>query len=82
METDLIFTRGVDLPGFASCPLPDTDDGRRLLRGHFRDLIAVARAHRAGAIPESPTRVANRDRGAARAIRLHIRARQHGGRSR
>ena len=28
METDLIFTRGIDLPGFASYPLLETEDGR------------------------------------------------------
>ena len=33
METDLIYNRGVDLPGFASYPLLETEDGRNILRG-------------------------------------------------
>ena len=33
METDLIFTQGVDLPGFASYPLLETEAGRPLI-GH------------------------------------------------
>ena len=34
METDLIFNRGVDLPGFASYPLLETEEGRETLRGY------------------------------------------------
>ena len=65
METDLIFNRGVDLPGFASYPLLETEDGRATLAGYFREMISVARSHGLGVILESPTWVANRDRGAA-----------------
>ena len=65
METDLIFTHGMDLPGFASYPLLETEDGRALLRGYMRDLIALGRRAGTGVILESPTWVANRDRGAA-----------------
>ncbi len=64
METDLMFTQGVDLPGFASYPLLETDKGQTLLSEYFEDLIAVARNVGAGVIFESPTWVANRDRGA------------------
>ncbi len=63
METDLIFSKGVDLPGFASYPLLETDEGRALLDGYFRDLIAMGQEHSTGVILESPTWVANRDRG-------------------
>jgi homocysteine S-methyltransferase len=80
METDLIFTRGVDLPGFASFPLLETQEGRNLLRQYFKDMITLGdetskvtgkesgketgRKTRVGVILESPTWVANRDRGA------------------
>ncbi len=32
METDLIFNRAYDLPGFAAYPMLETPDGRALLR--------------------------------------------------
>jgi homocysteine S-methyltransferase len=65
METDLMFTQSVDLPGFASYPLLESEEGRTQLKGYFRDLIAVGEEHGIGVILESPTWVANRDRGAA-----------------
>lgn len=65
METDLILTRGVKLPGFASYPLLETEEGRTLLQGYLKDMIALGKATGAGVILESPTWVANRDRGAA-----------------
>jgi homocysteine S-methyltransferase len=64
METDLIFNRGIDLPGFASYPLLETEDGRAMLYGYCGDLIDVAREKGVGVILESATWVANRDRGA------------------
>ncbi|MCK0142399.1 homocysteine S-methyltransferase family protein [Aliiroseovarius sp. F20344] len=64
METDLLFTQGFDLPGFASYPLLETTAGRRQLRAYYEDLIALARDKDVGAILEAPTWVANRDRGA------------------
>lgn len=64
METDLIFNRGVDLPGFASYPLLESEQGRALLRTYIQDIIAIARKTGVGVILESPTWVANRDRGA------------------
>ncbi len=64
METDLIFTRGIDLPGFASYPLLETAEGRALLQDYMQDLIALGRATGAGVILESPTWAANRDRAA------------------
>lgn len=65
METDLIFNQGVDLPGFASYPLLKTTEGRKLLEGYLKDLIALGKETHSGVILESPTWVANRDRGAA-----------------
>jgi len=65
METDLMFTQSVDLPGFASYPLLESKEGRAQLNGYYRDLIAVGKEHGIGVILESPTWVANRDRGAA-----------------
>ncbi|MEL6884077.1 MAG: homocysteine S-methyltransferase family protein [Pseudomonadota bacterium] len=64
METDLIFNKGVDLPGFASYPLLKTSEGRELLKGYLKDLIALGKETHSGVILESPTWVANRDRGA------------------
>jgi homocysteine S-methyltransferase len=65
METDLIFNRGIELPGFASYPLLETPVGRGLLEGYLQDMIALGREIGVGVILESPTWVANRDRGAA-----------------
>ena len=65
METDLIFNRGIDLPGFASFPLLKTPEGRALLEEYLQSLIALGRETGTGVILESPTWVASRDRGAA-----------------
>lgn len=65
METDLIFSQGVDLPGFASYPLLETPDGRAHLRRYAVDHMALAAAHGVGAILETPTWVASPDRAAA-----------------
>ncbi|NDW53838.1 homocysteine S-methyltransferase family protein [Aliiroseovarius sp. PrR006] len=65
METDLLFTQGIDLPGFASYPLLETEKGRKILRRYFQELIEIGKSAGVGVILESPTWVANRDRGAA-----------------
>ncbi|MCR9148868.1 MAG: homocysteine S-methyltransferase family protein [Rhodobacteraceae bacterium] len=65
METDLIFNRGVDLPGFASYPLLETDQGRALLKEYLRDMVVLGSKTGTGVILESPTWVANRDRAAS-----------------
>ncbi|WP_371171324.1 hypothetical protein [Aliiroseovarius sp. 2305UL8-7] len=65
METDLLFTQNVDLPGFASYPLLETDHGRAHLSRYTADLIAPGQEHSVGVILESATWVANPDRGAA-----------------
>ena len=64
METDLMFTQGVDLPGFASYPLLETPSGRELLTQYYTDFIKLGQRENLGIILESPTWVANRDRGA------------------
>jgi len=64
METDLIFNRGIDLPGFASYPLLETKEGRETVRGYYAQLIDMARQKGVGVFLESVTWVANRDRGA------------------
>ena len=62
METDLIFTQGVDLPEFASFPLLETDAGRNRLTSYCTDLLELGREVSCGVILESPTWVANADR--------------------
>jgi homocysteine S-methyltransferase len=64
LETDLIFNHGVDLPEFASFPLVENDDGRRLLRRYYDGYAAVARRAGAGLTLESPTWRANHEWGA------------------
>jgi S-methylmethionine-dependent homocysteine/selenocysteine methylase len=63
METDLMFTQSVELPGFASYPLLESKKGRAQLYGYYCDLISLGKEHGIGVILESPTWVANRDRG-------------------
>ncbi len=64
METDLIFTQGVDLPRFASFPLLKTASGRSHLRRYCTELITLGAQHDLGVVLESPTWVANADRAA------------------
>ncbi len=63
-ETDLIFNRGVDLPGFAAYPLLNTEHGRLSLRGCSTAIIELAQKHDVGVILDSTTWIASRDRGA------------------
>jgi homocysteine S-methyltransferase len=65
METDLIFNRGIDLPGFASFPLLESDEGCEILMNYLADQVILAKQAGVGVLLESPTWVANRDRGAA-----------------
>lgn len=64
METDLIFTQGVDLPGFASFPLLKTPAGRAHLTRYATDLAQTAVNAGLGVILESATWVANCERAA------------------
>ena len=65
METDLIFNRGIDLPGFASYPLLETKEDRETLHEYYGKLIDMAGEKSVGVILESVTWVANRDLGSA-----------------
>ena len=42
LETDLIFNQGIDLPEFASFPLVEDTDGRRVLERYYAGYAAVA----------------------------------------
>ena len=63
LETDLIFRRGWDLPGFASFPLLTTEDGRTTLDDYYREHVAVAVRHGVGFVFETPTWRASSDWG-------------------
>lgn len=60
LETALIFLEGFDLPGFASFPLLETDEGMAALRRYFRDMLETARAHETGLILGTATWRASR----------------------
>lgn len=63
METDLIFNQGYDLPGFAAFPMIDKADGRDWLLRYYEGLIQIGRETGAGIILDTPTWMANPDRG-------------------
>jgi homocysteine S-methyltransferase len=54
-ESYLIFNQDVDLPSFASYPLWKTTEGRELLKGYLKDLLALGKETHSGVILESPT---------------------------
>ena len=64
LETDLIFTRGIDLPLFAAFPLLDSADGRAALREYFQPFLALAAEEDAGFVLDTATWRANGDWGA------------------
>jgi S-methylmethionine-dependent homocysteine/selenocysteine methylase len=61
LETDLLFNRGWDLPGFASFPLLDSEAGRAELASYVDDYVASARQHGVGLLLETFTWRANPD---------------------
>ena len=63
METDLIFNKGIDLPHFAAYPFVESDSGRKILKEYFTAMIDLAKKYQLGLMLESPTWMANRDRG-------------------
>jgi len=65
IETDLIFNQGVDLPGFATFPLLESEKGRALLAKSYLAQVELAREMGCGVMFESATWVANKDRAAA-----------------
>lgn len=62
--TDLIFNRGVELPGFASFPLVEDPKTQPIIMDQMRDLIHVAADAGLGCIVDTLTWMANRDRAA------------------
>ncbi|UWQ22304.1 homocysteine S-methyltransferase family protein [Jannaschia sp. W003] len=64
LETDLIFNRGIPLPGFAAFPLLETAEGRLILTRYCGDLVEIARAAGAGVHLETPTWMLSRERAA------------------
>lgn len=62
--TDLIFNRGVELPGFASFPLVEDPKVQPVIVDQMRDLVKVAAEADLGCIIDTLTWMANRDRAA------------------
>ncbi len=62
--TDLIFNRGVELPGFASFPLLEHPDTRAILADQMAELAQLAGELGLGCILDAPTWMANADRAA------------------
>ena len=61
LETTLIFQDGIDLPHFASFPLVDTEDGRRLLEAYYQSYARIALKAGTGFILDTATWRANPD---------------------
>ncbi len=72
IETDLIFNKGIDLPGFATFPLLETKEGRDLLTRSYLAQVDLARELGCGVMFESVTWVANKDRAAAIGYGEHL----------
>jgi homocysteine S-methyltransferase len=64
LETTLIFQEGVELPGFASFPLLDSDAGKQRLRDYYAGFAKLAVGRGVGLILEGATWRANADWGA------------------
>ncbi len=64
LETDLIFNQNVDLPGFATFPLLESEAGRNRLVKSYQEQIDLAREFGCGTMLESATWMANGDRAA------------------
>lgn len=62
--TDLIFNRGIDLPGFASFPLLENAQTRAALAEQMEALVELAGQMNLGCILDTPTWMANTDRAA------------------
>jgi S-methylmethionine-dependent homocysteine/selenocysteine methylase len=63
-ETALIFHQGVDLPGFATFPLLESETGRAALREYIEPFLGLARTRHAGFVLGTSTWRANPDWGA------------------
>ena len=62
--TDLIFNRGVELPGFASFPLNEDPEAQPIIVDQMRDLVKIAQAEGLGCIIDTLTWMANSNRAA------------------
>ncbi len=62
--TDLIFNRGVNLPGFASFPLLENPNTRAVMAQQMQELVDLAGEMNLGCILDAPTWMANADRAA------------------
>jgi len=64
IDTDLLYNRHFDLPGFASYPLLSNPKHKNILREYYSNLVDLAREQGVAVILDSITWAANRDRGA------------------
>jgi S-methylmethionine-dependent homocysteine/selenocysteine methylase len=64
VETSLIFHEGLDLPGFATFPLLESETGRAALRRYIEPFLDLARERDAGFVLGTSTWRANPDWGA------------------
>lgn len=69
--TDLIFNHGVELPGFASFPLLEKPETRKILANQMRDLAQLSAELDMGCILDAPTWMANSDRAAPLGYTAH-----------
>lgn len=63
LETDLIFTKNIDLPHFAAFPLLDSPKYNTVLRDYYMEYLEIANRNGTSYILESPTWRANPDWG-------------------
>lgn len=61
METTLLFTKGIDLPHFASFPLLDSPEGIAALTDYYETYAQIALQSHCGFILDTPTWRANSD---------------------
>lgn len=61
LETTLIFQDGIDLPHFASFPLIDTEEGRRMLESYYESYAHIALKAKTGFMLDTATWRANPD---------------------
>jgi hypothetical protein len=64
MNTDIIYSRGIDLPGFTSYPLLSNPEYKKMIREYYSNLVDLVREQNVGVILDSVTWIANRHRGA------------------
>jgi homocysteine S-methyltransferase len=60
MGADLLYNRGINLPGFASYPLLSNAKHKNILREYYSNLVDLAREQNVGVILDSVTWAANR----------------------